>query len=1360
MAARQSFRGEDSCSRWHEALELGKKLFSLTRLPPGRTLLPEEVLKNFCRVVIQSTEEFLHCQAALSLDPLYFSNFIGKTGLETEHKSLDSKLAEQVNQNKNALCGGMNDQQETWIAADINSFEPAKIIVIPLRVAGGETLAEEMRIGNLQLGREQGNPFDREQIQQAIILVGQVSLGLQSISQLAVESWRQEQLSLVQKVSAQIADVHDLDKLFKQVTSLIQETFDYYYVAVLTLEENQEYLHLRASNGLNQTDFPSPADGSGATSFVVHLGQGLVGSAAESGQEILANNVCEDKRYREVDLLPETRAEVVIPLKIDQKILGVLDVQSDQEDYFDQTDMTVLRTLAGNIAVAIEGARLYESLRRRANQLSVIHEVSNAITSILDTENLFDEVVSLIVKRFGYSMVHIFSVHPGRRRVFFEAGNSPLSSSLREAGFSYDLDDPQGMIPWVARHGDILLVNDVAQEPRYRQSMFAPSQTQAELTVPLIFGGEILGVLDVQVDRVDAFGEEDRFIFEALADHIAIAMRNATLYRSEIWRREVADGLREVAGLLSADVDVDRVLAAILDELENTLPLEVAAIWFTDEEEHQDSSDHHALYLAALQGKHAAQLGFEPGVSLDNLVSSIFTEQDEHSEKRVNAGIVEALTTGKAIIRSPQAPYELLGATLNYPLDYSAITTPLRVGDQNLGVLVLAHHTSGRYGSEARAMTEAFASYAAVAIENARLYESAHEQAWISTVLLQVAEATQSQTNLNDLLNTVIHITPMLAGMRACLIYIMDEDGVFMPAAASGLDPEQEKRFESWRFTSGDVPALDRLIEERQPILVGLQGEDCRLTSFFLSPENEDLRRDTDLFILVPMLSHSEILGAFLVDYSLKGAGNSGERALASLFDERLAIIQGIAYQTATAVENIRLTKSQKEEAYVSVALLQVAQAIVSANDLDEALGSIVRITPILVGVKRSVIFLWDENHKVFRVSQAYGIARELEDRIYPTYEFPLLDSARQRNSLLAYPIDETISTSEDVLDAWSFLTPPDEVEVDIYLEEEPCLIFAFPLGVKGRVLGVLLVEEPYPVQVDVLPRENGNRRLREKRLEIITGISQQVAMAIENDILQRETVIQERMAREMQLAREIQQAFLPHNVPEINGWDFKVFWKTAREVGGDFYDFFELPDARIGLVIADVADKGMPAALFMTLARTLVRATALQLSAPEQVLERVNELLVPDAPKGMFVTLVYAVLDFDTGQLEYANAGHNPPLWLHYQAGDLEPFDRTGMALGVLDKNKIEGRKILLEPDDLVIMYTDGVTEAFSPQGEIFGEQRLMQKIRTVVKPDTGSGADAQTVLEAIDRAVSEFAGDLSPADDLTLLILKRLPL
>ena len=1035
-------------------------------------------------------------------------------------------------------------------------------------------------------------------------------------------------------------------------------------------------------------------------------------------------------------------------------LLGVLQVERPDGLPFNLQEIELLDGLAIQAGLGLQAGLQLISERRRVEQLSLVYEVSSAITSILDQEDLLLQVVSLIQKRFGFPFVHLFTVHPGRRKVFYEAGTDPRSQALRENSFAFDLDDPQGIIPWVARNGETILSNDVSNEPRYRPSELPPDETLSEMTVPLIFGGEVLGVLDVESDRLNAFSEADRFLFEALARQIAIAMRNAYLYRSETWRRQVADSLREVAGLLSADLDLDQVLESILKELERNLPLDVAAIWLLEEGE-QNGDQLPELHLAAVHGVEAVALDLEIGLSPGEILDLNPSDPSDITFESASDWLLLALHADEPVIRTVNSSFDPLGGALDYPADYSAIAAPLRIGEQNLGVLTLAHHSTGRYGSEARAMTAAFASYAVVAIENTRLYESAHEQAWISTVLLQVAQATQTQTNLNDLLATVIQITPMLAGVKACLLYIVEEE-TFVPAAASGLAPDQQAEFERWRFAPGDVPALDRMLIERQPGIISSQGEDLRLVSILVDDQGGPGFED-EMLVMVPLLAHDDVLGAFVIDYKIP----SGSRDLGAFFDDRLTIIQGIAHQTAVAVENIRLLKTQKEEAYVSVALLQVAQAVVSSNELDEALGAIVRITPILVGVERVAVFLWDQERRVFHLSQSYGLPRDAEARSYAEGGFPLLDAVRQWDSLIPYPVQTETSPPEDPLETWTGLMPPELEEIEDLLANEPGLLMAFPLSVKGEVLGVFLVEEPEIAAGEGLGQPLSNRRLRSKRMEIITGISQQAALAIQNDLLQVEILERERLEREMQLARDIQRAFLPQVIPDLPGWELKVLWRTAREVGGDFYDFIELPGNRLGLVIADVADKGMPAALYMTLVRTLVRATAQSISSPARVLERVNDILEPDAQKGMFVTLAYAVLDLEKGELEYANAGHNPPILVRRRNCQLKRLTRGGMALGVQAGNRIQGRQTVVEPGDYLVLYTDGVTEAFSPQGELFGEERLLQTIESTaacILAGTGpETAGAQEMLEAIDASVDSFSEGAQPADDLTLVVIKR---
>jgi sigma-B regulation protein RsbU (phosphoserine phosphatase) len=836
-------------------------------------------------------------------------------------------------------------------------------------------------------------------------------------------------------------------------------------------------------------------------------------------------------------------------------------------------------------------------------------------------------------------------------------------------------------------------------------------------------------VLDVQSDRCNAFSDDDRSLFEALAGNVAVAIRNANLYRSERWRRQVADSLREVAGLLSTDLALDQVLDATLTELEHILPCDVAAIWLLRDDAAGLNSPEPYLCLGAVHGYAANQIGCADDLSPEGA-----------------RWLMEMLHADQPTVRMPESPPDPLGAALGFPPNHSAIVAPLRAGNRRLGLLTLAHRGSEHYGGAARAMVSAFASYAAVAIENARLYQAAQEQAYVSTVLLQVAEAVQSLTTLDDILQSVVRLMPMVVGVERCLVFLWDDIAeAFVPAAAYGLSPAQRAAFDQSCVAPSDVPAFGQLRLVKSLTVIRDMASDPLASGTIISAFG------FESLLLLPLLARGEVLGAMLVDYQNEQPGDLRQGKLGG---ERMAIIRGIAYQTATAVENARLFEARQEEAYVSAALLQVAQAVVSTNELDDILSAIVRITPILIGVERCIIFLWDAERLIFRPASAYGVPDRGEGallaRRYAPGDFPLLDAVRERDSLMIYPAVEGFKREGMRLEtpAGDNLVPAD-FSAD-FAECPPgaahpsgrqCSLLAVPLSVKGDVLGVMLVEEAPTA-----------RRFYERRLEIIAGIAQQVAMAVQNDRLQQETAGRERLERELQLAREIQLTFMPSQLPHLPGWELAVMCQPARQVGGDFYDLFELPGGRLGLVIADVADKGMPAALFMALTRALVRAAALEEESPSAALARVNDLLVPDAQHGMFVTAIYAVLTLETGRLVYANAGHNPPLWLQACGQALERLERGGMALGVLEGVKIEERSITLGLCDCLTLYTDGITDAFSPQGSLYGEERLRLTIQS-------SNADsAQAMLNAIESSVTAFAGDDPPSDDMTLMVLRRL--
>jgi sigma-B regulation protein RsbU (phosphoserine phosphatase) len=271
------------------------------------------------------------------------------------------------------------------------------------------------------------------------------------------------------------------------------------------------------------------------------------------------------------------------------------------------------------------------------------------------------------------------------------------------------------------------------------------------------------------------------------------------------------------------------------------------------------------------------------------------------------------------------------------------------------------------------------------------------------------------------------------------------------------------------------------------------------------------------------------------------------------------------------------------------------------------------------------------------------------------------------------------------------------------------------------------------------------------RRVRILSGIANQAAVAIENARLQAREAERVLLARELELAHEIQSQLLPQSAPQPPGYEIAYRWRSAREVGGDFFDFISLAWGEVGLIIADVSGKGIPAALYMVFARTLLRAAAIGGGSPATMLERANELMLADSASDMFVTAYYCVLDPDVHSLTIASAGHNLAVFAPAGEGDPVPLTTPGIPLGILMPARIGERVVMLSPGDVVVFYTDGVSEALSPEVEPFGEERLHELVR-----DNRSLA-ASEIASVVAEAVQAFIGDETQSDDITLIVLKR---
>jgi serine phosphatase RsbU (regulator of sigma subunit)/anti-sigma regulatory factor (Ser/Thr protein kinase) len=319
-----------------------------------------------------------------------------------------------------------------------------------------------------------------------------------------------------------------------------------------------------------------------------------------------------------------------------------------------------------------------------------------------------------------------------------------------------------------------------------------------------------------------------------------------------------------------------------------------------------------------------------------------------------------------------------------------------------------------------------------------------------------------------------------------------------------------------------------------------------------------------------------------------------------------------------------------------------------------------------------------------------------------------------------------------------------DELELDSQALRElraAGVKLAVPLVSQGELIGVLnlgprLSEQDY---------SSDDRKLLDK-LAAQAAPALRVAQLVREQ--KAEAATRQRFEQELEVARLIQQNFLPRELPDLPGWQIAAYYRPAREVGGDFYDVIPLPDGRVAFVVGDVTDKGVPAALVMSATRSVLRASAQRLIEPGAVLERVNDHLCPDMPEKMFVTCLYGVLDPVSGHLRFANAGHDLP-YVKTADGVVELRAR-GMPLGLMPGMAYEEKEATLEPGDSVLLHSDGIVEAHDPERDMFGFPRLKETM-----------ADVAGGQELIDRVLSDleaFTGaEAEQEDDITMVTLQR---
>jgi serine phosphatase RsbU (regulator of sigma subunit)/putative methionine-R-sulfoxide reductase with GAF domain len=701
--------------------------------------------------------------------------------------------------------------------------------------------------------------------------------------------------------------------------------------------------------------------------------------------------------------------------------------------------------------------------------------------------------------------------------------------------------------------------------------------------------------------------------------------------------------------------------------------------------------------------------------------------------------------TGRALLVEDFArELQQLPAQPRYQAEHpprSGIYVPLLAGDTVLGTISVQSNQPNVFDSNDLRLLSLIADSAAAAIAKARAYDSLQVRIGQLELIGKVGRQAAMILDLDELLPLVVQLIREEFCCFHVHLFTCEPESSHLLFRASTADNSPFWSSRNQRLAIGEG-IVGYVAETRHPRIVN----DVSLEPRFLLDVP-----GTKSELAVPLLVGDDLIGVLDVQSNTVGAFS----------DNDLFVFLTLADQIAVAIQSANAYTEQQEEAWTLAALLETAENIARASDLDDLLATIVRLPPLLVGCDRCAVFLYRRAEDTFVPMVSYGwdqsVCAALINQPIKSQDAPLLDQVRH----VAQPVlieDETLPAKLPQITA---RCPSGS-------------LLALPLTARAAVLGVLLLDRTSDVD-----------RWTDRQMTIAAGIANQAASAIESALLAQQAVEQERLAQEVRVARDIQAALLPSAAPRLPGWEVASAYRSARAVGGDFYDFWLLenkytppdvkPDAvvalpptvahprpsavvtpammpvQFGFVIADVSDKGVPAALFMALSRSLMRAAALDGSPPAKAVERANRWISRDSQSGMFVTLFYGLLDPATGLLHFTNAGHNPPLLLRNN-GVIDTLGTSGIALGVIEEASFRESQAVIGADDVLIGYTDGVTEAIDDDEQEYGVGRLIDVVKRY------RDRSAEEIVQAILSDLAAHTGGQPAFDDVTLVVLKRL--
>jgi sigma-B regulation protein RsbU (phosphoserine phosphatase) len=571
-------------------------------------------------------------------------------------------------------------------------------------------------------------------------------------------------------------------------------------------------------------------------------------------------------------------------------------------------------------------------------------------------------------------------------------------------------------------------------------------------------------------------------------------------------------------------------------------------------------------------------------------------------------------------------------------------------------------------------------------------------------LLVEASKLLNSTLDLDELLDVILSLSAQIVGAQASSLLLVD--GTTGALRLHVFPKEKDQRNTGLELEIGEG-FVGWVAQHDQPVISNQARSDARF-----SPElEEQIGFPIDSLMCVPVKRRGKLWGVVTVLNKL----------VSKEFDQHdLEVLSSLADQIAVALDNSYLFRKLTKKTLETRTLLEAEKSLSSTLDLSQLLELILDSLSKVVRYDAVSIYLIDAQKGEIEHIKARGFDPALEPDLHLKIGEGLAGWAAKNHTSLMVP-----DVKRD----------PRYIEARVETRSE----MVVPISSQDRIIGVFNLES------------NRSNAYHQDDLELAEAFASLAAVSLERARQYEEILGKRKLEEEISIAKRIQQSFLPRRKPQLSGFDISGVNLPSEQVGGDYYDFIPIIENQMGIAIADVSGKGIPAALIMASYRASLIAEIRNNYAIRSIMFKVNNLLYESTEPENYVTALYGVLDTKNHIFTFSNAGHNPPI-LRHANGEMEELTQGGVALGVFENSKYEERPLGLAPGDIMVFYTDGVTEAENRQEEEFGMERLKQVI------EDSHRSNAERIQEEIYGAARQFTDGLPQSDDITLIVVKAL--